>query len=291
MPITILTLKFGQTGSKLYKQFLIERTEFCIRIRQSSQYLSQTGNYPTITTAPKDFLAIRFTLVEVAAVSIEHLLFLIIQMIVSRLEFCIHKMHIFPITCQAIKTGIHRRSHKQGITPRPTFLTQMRNSEIYTSIRRMTHQPLCTGQRRFQHILILKLFVQINVGLGYTKVIRMIHAITQLPALPRESLSHPFIICSIIRKFSPVAQAHIPSASHPATLVFRTMPGIGKFLNLPVSNLLPKFFNTLTIPYAFNSNFGYLRHIQPILIGSISSHYTCGHTKSRTIRFNQCSHG
>ena len=69
--------------------------------------------------------------------------------------------------------------------------------EIHASVGRIVQNPVGAGDSRFQHILVLFLIIEIDVGLCDANVIGMIHPVGNLPALSVEDFPEPVIICIV----------------------------------------------------------------------------------------------
>ena len=120
-PETIRLLQLQDTGTKLDEQLLVEGAVLLVLFWKDAQDFHQSAYDPTIPPAPKHLLAVRFLLSDVAMVSIEKMRLFIEEMLVGLFVFLIHEAEVGLIAGQCIEPGIHRRRHKEGIAPCPTF--------------------------------------------------------------------------------------------------------------------------------------------------------------------------
>ena len=191
-------MQSGEALGHLFIKFEIEGTEFGIFRRQRLQDFRQPADYPTVATSPKNLLAVGFFLSDVSAVAIEKVFVFIIQVIVGSTEFTVGEVHVFTVAGQRVEPRVDSGRHEKGVAPRPAFdRAAFAVIEIHASVGRIVQNPVGAGDGRFQHILVLFLIIEIDVGLCDANVIGMIHPVGNLPALSVEDFPEPVIICIV----------------------------------------------------------------------------------------------
>lgn len=177
----------GEALGHLLIKFEIERSELGIFRRQRLQYFRQSADYPTVAASPEHLLAVGFFLSDIAAIAIEEIFVFIIQVIVSSTKFAIGKIHVFAVAGQCVEPRVDTGRHEEGVTPGPAFdRAAFAVIEVHTSVGRVVQNPVSASDSRFQHILVLFLIIEIDVGLCDTNVVGMIHPVSDLPALAVE---------------------------------------------------------------------------------------------------------
>ncbi len=257
MPVTVFSLQPGEAFAHLFEKVEVEGAELFVVCRQRLQDFRQSADYPTVAASPENLLVVGFFLSDVSAVAIEKVFVFIIQVVVCGTEFAVGKVHVFAVAGQRVEPRVDSGCHEKGVAPSPTFdRAAFAVIEVHASVGRIVQNPVGAGDGRLQHVFVLFLIIEIDVGLCDANVIGMIHPVGNLPVLSVEDFPEPVIIGVVSAQFRPVEHSHIKCSGNPSARFALGIFVFGIILDLPVRHPAGDVHDALPVPVAAGNNVG-----------------------------------